>query len=361
MTEPARLPIRPDRYAVFAPEPEVPFHLVTAPGWEERFDVTAASGVPAGVRVWEPGEELADVLATLPEPAHVLVAAPGRLVTSPEPAAIGRRKLVCVPAGSTPMPVAALAAALVAFEATDPDALERRADAFFSTVGEADHLEVVDERHGTKATLHHLDDDYAWNQQAGPVYWGEQQIAPAGELSVLPADLMGFDPDRRLALDGELTLRGTPIVHGGAAPYEPDDQERLYRALRHLEDAAVTLVVAGGTVVDHQAASPEALPAADALGELFDRDERYRVVLEVGFGIHPTMALQPGNCAVNEVHGGRHGVLHLGVGLTPDTTYAPIVLCPDATVRTDDGRFVAGARSGRGTVRRVKSPTCGCG
>jgi hypothetical protein len=165
---------------------------------------------------------------------------------------------------------------------------------------------------------------------------------------------------RRLALDGELTLRGTPIVHGGSAPYDPGDQEYLYQALRHLEEAALTLVVADGVIVEHQATDPASRPAADALDRLFGQDERYRTVFEIGFGIHPDLELQPGNRAVNEVHGGRSGIFHLGIGLTPVTTYAPIVLCPDTTVRTDDGRFVAGARPDRGPIRRVKSASCGC-
>jgi hypothetical protein len=311
------------------------------------------------MRTWEPGEDLVDVLDSLPEPAHVLVAAPGRLVTSPPPERIGRRKLVCFPAASTPLDPAAFAHYLSAFAATDPAALERRADAFFTAVGDAEALRIVDERHGTAATFDHLDEGYAWNQQAGPVDWGEQQIAPAGELSVLPADVMGFDPTRRLAIDGELALAGTPIVHGGAAPYDLDDQERRYRALATAADHPVILSVEAGVIVDHKATDASCAPAAEALAVLFDEDERYRIVLELGVGIHPDVALQPGNRSMNEVHGPGDGVVHLGIGLTPDTTYAPIVVCPDTTIRTADGAFVAGARRRR-SLSRTKAVSCGC-
>ena len=334
------------------------FCLVTGPEWVDRLPVLA-EGRPALVRAWEDGESLDDVLASLPEPAHVLVLAPGRLVTSPTPDRVGARKLVCVPGGSTPMPAGAVAHALAALEATDPAALERRADAFFGTVGDADHLVVIDERAGTKATFAHLDDDYAWNQQAGFVAWGEQQLGPSGELSVLPADVMGFDPDARLAVDGELTLRGTPIVHGGAAPYTPEDQERRYQRAAHPGGRGRRARRRAGHDRRPPGRGAAAQPAADALAELFAEDERYRVLLEVGVGIHPGVDVLPGNRAVNEVHGGRHGVLHLGIGLTPDTTYAPIVLCPGSTVRTGDGTFVAGARPER-AVRRLRTPSCGC-
>lgn len=354
--------IRPDAYTSFGAPEGSTFCFITAPLWAERFVVECGDRYGGYVmETWHDDEDLARLLTRLPEHAHVFVVAPGRLISSPRQEELGARKVICMPCGSTPVSPEALARFLVTFEETDPHDQERRASGFFDALEEADYVDIVDERYGTTATLEYARRECIWNQQAGPVEWGEQQIAPAGELSVLPADVMSFDASRRLPLDGELALRGWPIVHRGSTPYDCADQNRLFHMLEPLRDHPVMIAIEDGLIIDHKPTAPEVFSAAGALEELFESDDRYRLVWEVGFGINTKFEIVPGNLGMNEVYGGRDGVVHIGIGLTPFTTYAPIVICPGASVWTDAGAFLLGGRptQTRRIVRR-KSPTCGC-
>ena len=91
---------------------------------------------------------------------------------------------------STPTPMEVVEHFLRVIERTDPKEQQAFADRFFERVEAADHLEMVDEACGTRAVFEHFSQDYEWNQQAGPIDWGTQQIAPSGEISVLPINIL---------------------------------------------------------------------------------------------------------------------------------------------------------------------------
>lgn len=310
------------------------------------------------------GADLADLLADrVPPDADVLVVCPDRFLASPSEDAIGGRRLAVMPAGSTPLRWEQVRYFLQVAERNDAVQLGKVADTFFESVERAPALHITDAAHGTEAVFDHGAGDYSWNQQAGPLEAGEQQILPAGELSVLPVDITGFDPAARLAISGSLTLRGWPIVHRYDVPDDLADQHRLFSVLRDLVTHPVILHVVDGVIERHEAADAGGNRAAAALQELFDEDPRYRTIWELGFGINTDLEVLPGNCGPNEVYGATDGAFHLGLGLTPTTRFALTFSCPGSSLTTPAGQVILGAGSrgtGTGTLKRTSRASCGC-
>jgi hypothetical protein len=182
-------------------------------------------------------------------------------------------------------------------------------------------------------------------------------------------EITEFDTSRRLGLNGSLTLLGWPIVHGGYDPALAPEQARLFEGLLPLRQHAIVVTADDGWIVGCRpaASTPQARAVAAVLDELLDSDPRYRVVWELGFGINTSMSVQAGNCGCNEVYGGRNGVVHFGLGLTPYTSFALTSLCPLTTLIDDAGSVLIGDpnRNGRSNgrtsrIKRTRSANCGC-
>jgi hypothetical protein len=327
---------------------------------ESRYDISEIVAVRGGATV-------GDLVDELPDGSAVLIAAPGSFVRGEDLARLGERRVAVMPCGSTPVRPEHVGYFLGVLERTDPVAQAERADAFFTAVAAAGGLRLVDDGQRTECAFSPAADDYVWNQQAGVLEPGEQQIAPAGELSVLPMDITDFDPSRRLALDGTLTLRGEPIVHAGYDPGLAGEQADLYERLTALRRYPVVLDVADGMITSCRpgsAAAPSVRVAA-TLTDLLAADPRYRTVWELGFGINTAMSVVAGNCGMNEVYGADNGVVHLGIGLTPFTRFALTFLCPATRLTDGAGATLLGPARARpdaapSRVRRTREASCGC-
>jgi len=314
------------------------------------------------------GDGLTTLLqADIPARADVLVICPGLFVTSPSAAAIGsQRRISIMPCGSTPATRANIRYFLDVIERTDPAAQADRAEQFFRAVSDAEELLVIDTERGTTCRFDPADEDYDWNQQAGPLEWGEQQIAPAGELSVLPTEITRFDSARALALNGALTLRGWPIVHAGYELALAQEQAELYDKLVPLYRNPVTLDIEDGVIVACRpgADTTKAAATAAVLDGLLADDPNYRTVWELGFGINTAMNVVPSNCGLNEPFGGTDGVIHIGLGLTPFTRFALTFLCPDSVLADQTGTSLIGRQLGsarpRRRIKRTREASCGC-
>ncbi len=365
MTAPAlasvRSPImvRPKRYRSFGAGARE-FCLVADTDLAAAYEIDAdgyehASAVPIGGT-----DRLDDVLrSAVPDPADVLVICRRSFVTSPGESAMGGRRMIVMPCASTPVTSEQIQYFLSVLEATDPQAQARRAEAFFTAVESAESLLLTDA--ATKCRFEALAGDYAWNQQAGPLAPGEQQIAPPGELSVLPMEITDFDPSAGFALDGSLTLCGQPIVHAGYDDTLVRRQAILYQRLRPLTSTPVIVDVAAGVITACRPGEPgpAGLELVKALDRLFTADPRYRVIWELGFGINTDMRLFPANCGLNEPFGGSDGVVHIGVGLTPFTEFALTFLCPSTVLADESGSRLIGGTPIR-KINRTRSASCGC-
>lgn len=357
--------IRPTRYRQFGSPDGATFCLVTNPDIQDRFTIEREGYDSATIVPYGPGDSFERLLeGRIPEPAHILVVSPNCFFVSPQPESLGpKRKLMVLPCNSTPVPTEAIAHFLGVIEKTDPERQQKFADSFFELGRSSERLLILDEEYGTRASFEHLDESYCWNQQAGFIEWGEQQIAPSGELSVLPVDITDFDHTKRLAINGEIVLRGLPAVHSGTPSYLPDDQLRIYKMLETMGRAGVIAVVENGVIRSVKPANSRCEPAARMLEALFQVDSRYRIIWESGFGINTDMDLYPGNVGLNEPYGAQNGVAHWGLGLTPFTQYAIIVICPGTTVLGRDDEVLVGRNvptTREGSMRPKKAASCAC-
>lgn len=341
---PSKIVVNPSLLRQLGPPESAEFCVVTNPEFFDSVEIVRAGGYADYVKRSFAGGDFGEFLNTMvPERAHVLVMAPGLFFESPRQDAVGsQRKLLAMACNSTPTDHAALEHFMRCIEGTDPDAQGDFSERFFKAAENGDHLEYRDARYDTVAVLRHFDRDLVWNQQAGPVEWGEQQIVPAGEISVLPIDITEFDESLSLPLDGEIVIQGYPILHSGTPSFSRRDQARIHRALWGLTEDAVKARVTAGAITGLEAMGPNAKPVVDMLEAMFEIDSRYRTVWEIGHAVNTTHEILPGNHAMNEVYGGTEGCLHWGLGLTPYTQYHLDIISPGTTVSNDKGEALIG-------------------
>ncbi|KAB7597331.1 M29 family metallopeptidase [Verminephrobacter eiseniae] len=295
----------------------------------------------------------------IPNRAHILVISPDAFFQSPPQDSLGNhRKLLAMACNSTPADVDVINHFLRVLEDTDPEKQQQHANHFFELGENAAFLEFVDERNGTLARFNHLDDSYLWSEQAGTLGDGEQQLAPSGEISVLPLKIQEFDETLRLDFNGTIALNGTPILHNGTPSFLRADQQRLHHALSGISDTALIATVENGVIVDLKAASPTGDSATAILQALFTIDSRYRILWEIGFGINTAHRILPGNHAMNETFGNTDGAIHFGLGLTPYTQYHLDIICPNTVVKTDTGEYLIGKR--KSAMERHRAAGCPC-
>lgn len=337
--------VYPSRLRQFGPAENSTFCFVTNADLVDRFRLEPDDGY-ADYRTFafDDGASFEDLLADqIPEPAHVFVSSPNAFFQSPPPDRIGpRRKLMAMACNSTPTPLHVVEHFLRVIERTDPNEQQAFADRFFERVEAADHLEMVDEACGTRAVFEHFSQDYEWNQQAGPIDWGTQQIAPSGEISVLPINILKFNQDLRLTINGEIAFKGQPILHSGTPSFSREDQARIYEKLAPIRGHAVIATVVNGTITEIRASHPDAVGTVKMMQAMFDVDSRYRIVWEIGFALNTALTILPGNYAMNEVYGGTSGALHWGLGLTPYTQYHLDIICPGVRVVGPSNELVHG-------------------
>ena len=228
--------VEPDRLRQLGSPEDSTFYLVMNPELEGKIELVRGSGYRDYKTVMlKAPDRFEDLIAALPEPAHIMVISPNVFFESPMPEVLGSgRKLMAMACNSTPTSLETIKHFLEVTGRTSPDEQASFSDTFFELLESADYLVYEDRKRGTRATLQHLEESLVWNQQAGPIEWGEQQIVPSGEISVLPIEITEFAEDLKLPLDGEIAIRGYPILHNGTPSFSRTDQARIHARLSPL-------------------------------------------------------------------------------------------------------------------------------
>jgi hypothetical protein len=347
-----KIVVRPHKYCQFgSSDRRCNFYLIT--DIADSFVIEQDGSYKSCEILQYSNDDFVEAIYQAEEPAHILAICPNHFISSVQAHNLGQRKLAVMAANSAPTSVEAIGHFVTVLEATDPHAQRSFADRFFDLVEQTTALQIVDEDYGTSAWFDpHANDDYEWFEQGGPIDWGGQQIVPSGELSVLPLAHGQFEADRRLAIEGEVALKGITIVHSGKPSFLPADQARIYRELLVLETHAIIAKVENGVFTDLRATHPSVESARSMLEKLFAVDSRYAAIWELGFGINTNLALWPENTAMNEVYGGDNGVVHWGLGLTPFTQYHLDIICPGTKLLSAAGELLIGSTTWNMTKER---------
>jgi hypothetical protein len=356
--------IRPHKYSQFSSKlEESHFYLIT--DLPNSFVIEKSDYYKSYKIIDYANNHLLDVIQQTEEPAHILVICPNHFISSVEQHRVGKRKLAIMAANSAPTSVSAISHFVQVLEVSDSQAQRRFADRFFDIGERSSALHIVDEQYDTSAWFDpYADEDYEWFEQGGPIDWGCQQIVPAGEISVLPMAHGEYSAERRLAINGEVSLKGFTIVHSGKVSFLPTDQARIYKELSVLEKHAAIAKIENGVITKLQATHPSVESAKSILESLFTVDSRYALIWELGFGINTNLELWPENTAMNEVYGGDSGVVHWGLGLTPFTQYHLDIICPGTKVLSDTGEILIGSTAQKlakgSEAKMVRNTTVAC-
>ena len=297
----------------------------------------------------------------IPVKSHILVIAPNNYFRPPPHEFIGpTRKILILPCNSTPTDLDIINKFWEIIINTDPKSQEEKAKYFFETAEKADYLEFVDYKNKTASIFKHMHEDYVWNEQGGFLNGGDQLLAPAGEINVFNLPVQEFDEHLRLDFNGTLAFHGTPIVHSGTPSFSYRDQKRIYDLLSYLIDHPIIAHVKDGEIIDLSVRTKEGEIACNMLQSLFNVDSRYRILLEIGFGINTQSKIIKGNHAMNETFGGTNGVAHFGLGIIPFTQYHIDIICPNLKVLTNKGDLLIGSNETSFHMNRKKVSGCVC-
>lgn len=199
---------------------------------------------------------------------------------------------------------------------------------FLKHLEQARRIVFSSPHYGTMARFEHQQAEH-WFSLHGPLAISQQTVLPTGELSTLTNASGEYSFGSRFSLDGEIVLRGEPVVHRGSSSVTSSETAAMYAALSTMRDYTVIAHVKGGLI--EGVSSPDAgpNPFLDAIQELFDRDERYRKIHEIGFGTNKLCSpLVPGNFFPNE----RYPAVHFGLGLGGYTSFHNDLVCTEVDV-----------------------------
>ncbi|MDQ0845605.1 hypothetical protein [Streptomyces sp. V1I6] len=276
----------------------------------------------------EPSASLAALLTTtVPADSDVLVLATRDPLLSAPPEAVGpSRVVVGARLCEGPLAQERLRRLLTAMERTRPDATAHQGRRMLLAMRQPGGLTLHEPLTGSMAAL----DGYVEPHEAPEA--GCVHLAPAGRM--LFRSTTGGTP-----LSGTVTVKGRPVVHG-----TPHGRQRLYERLTPLVSYPVVLTVEEGRVCGLKSVEGGSDGAAAALAELFRKNETYRSVTGVVFGLNPELAPLPYNTEATTASAGRSTAsFHLELG--SDTAPHRLTL-PCATTgvyATDGGTWLAGA------------------
>lgn len=296
----------------------------------------------------------------IPQKACIVVISPHVFFQSPKQEMLGERRLIAMACNSTPANMDDIVHFWDCVINTDYSEQEKRTENFFFTGENASHLVFVDYVNHTTAKFMHLHDNYLWSEQTGILNDGEQQLAPAGEISVLPLAIQNYDENLRLDINGTIAFHGIPILHNGTPSFTRKDQKRVHGQLAKMSCSAIIATLKDGEITNLAPTTQDAQESADMLQCMFDVDSRYRILWEIGFAINKQLVLRDGNHAMNEVYGGPHGAIHFGLGLTPYTQYHLDIICPRMNVLTDEGAYLIGPNNVKNKMNVTKNSSANC-
>ena len=194
------------------------------------------------------------------------------------------------------------------------------------------------ERYDTTAKWEHQEAEH-WFSLHGPIDFGQESVLPTGELSALTDESGGYSFHSRFNITGEIVLKGLPVVHRGNPTVTSAQTEKTFSVMSAMYDYPVVAKVNKGLIEAIYSPVPGANLFLDAMKKLFEEDERYRKIHEIGLGTNTHCSpLVLDNFFPNE----RFPGVHFGLGLGGYTPYHHDLVCDDIDIlfEIEDGETV---------------------
>jgi hypothetical protein len=303
--------------------------------------------------------EIPGVIATLDGPHHIFCITSDSPFTSPLPDQLADSKLGVLPLFSTGFSVPKLEKALEIIFQLDYGSQYARSKELLSYLTEFDKITFEFGKHQTTLDLSSSGSQTYFFNQSGSIESGRQSVLPNGEVSLLTDGHGRYSSQSRFAMDGEIVLHGYPILHRGHCPCrticaqtlceakQPNEmnyqaerryvstetQERIFWDLEAMAKYACLARVKDG-VIESMRTFNGSNSFVKRLNRMFESDENYRKIHEIGFGLNPCKGFfYGGNFLPNEM---RFGV-HFGLGLTPYTEFHLDLACLPVSVFVRSG------------------------
>ncbi|MEV1085845.1 hypothetical protein AB0I98_47825 [Streptomyces sp. NPDC050211] len=319
------------------------FLLVTSPGIRAGLSIAADTPVPVQEFTWSGPDSRPGLIAEMAalrasgKRACILWIADDEFVHFDDEDLQGMR-LGAFSSFSAPFSEETLASSVRIVSEVDYERELQMEETFLTLLDQADDMLFVGHEFGTEAVFQHQFSEH-WFSLHGPLQPGQQVVLPTGELSSLVNASGEFEDDTRFTLDGEITLKGAPIVHRGGHDTSLAETERIYQDLAAMADEPAVITLAQGRITAVRPARPGRARFAEGLQRLLAHDARYAKLHEIGFGTNAScVPLLPGNYFANE----RHPGVHLGLGLGTFTQFHVDLMSTaiDVVMRGVEGRDV---------------------
>ena len=342
--EPERVVLDPaDLRVLFGNDLGDVFVLVTSPDIRETIRLESRDGFPVEEISWEGPDTRAAVIATFREldaqakRGSVLWIAADEFEHYLEED-LANVKLAAISFFSDSYSPESLRRYLAIIGATDYDHELALEDRLLGLLEDAERVVFRAPRFGTHATFEHHDSEH-WFSLHGVLDFGQQTVLPTGELATLTDPSGEFHFESRFMVNGDIVLKGHPIVHRGNRGVTRDETDRMYEALANMHRFGVVCRVRDGLIEEISSPTPGPNPLFAVIRSLFDLDERYRKIHEIGFGTNVGCArMLSRNFFANE----RWPGVHCGLGLGGFTPFHLDLACMemDVMIQTSQGEIV---------------------
>jgi hypothetical protein len=331
------------------------FYLIVSPQIEKYLDLSAGQYERCTKLVMRPSDDLAEFLnKNTPEGCDIVLLIPDGYALGYEnphaslpESSLKKRRMVVLRCLSTPSTFKDIQLMVESLYDIPMEKQTQMIDRLYALGGNVPSLMIRDSKGKVSAQFNHLSDVYTWHSLYGTPTPGQFVLAPSGETNVVVTK-MAEQGESQVSLDinGTLILQGIPIVHYGVKPNLYEKQKEIYNALHSLRVAPVEAMVEAGKIVKVKALDPLSKPAEKMLEHLFEEEEIYRYILELGFGLNEDLQVSDDNLGTNEFYGGQGGCIHYGLGRIPQTTFHIDIVCPDAQLLTSKGDLIFGPDMG---------------
>ncbi|MDF1758230.1 MAG: hypothetical protein P1U74_08035 [Legionellaceae bacterium] len=216
---------------------------------------------------------------------------------------------------------------------------------YLAKLAKSTRIDFIDEQLQLHAYLN-CTTEYVTRKFYGYVELGEETFGPSGEVSITPKissrenlnNKSVYESPPIIKLNGDIILHGYCVINRQVpVKFSPNPvMESIFTSLDTLREGRLKVRLNEGNITKIEVVDVSAKPAYDLLSALFLTDDRYKSLLEIGYGVDTQNQVANGNTLTNEFYGGEKGCFHFGFG-SSITNYHIDIVCPYAIKEEIDG------------------------